>query len=567
VARANIVEVVFTGDTSGFTKAAATVETKTESFGSKMKSTFGAITAGAAAFGAVKFFQGAIDGASDLNESLSKVNVVFGDSGKEIDAWSKNAAKSMGISRRAALESAGTFGNLFGALGFTQEASAGMSKQIVHLASDLASFNNANPQDVLLALRSGLLGEAEPLRKFGVSLSEARIQAEALATGLVRPVKSAAAIDLATKKYEDSQKAANKAIKQFGEDNIKAQPAILEMQKAHKQLETALAGEKVELTAAQKAQAAYSIILKDTATAHGDFSRTSDGLANRQRILKAEFDDMQSKVGQKLLPVITDLEGKLVGLVDWFTKLSPGVQTAIGILGGLVLTVFLVTKATQAWTAVQGALNVVMSLNPIGLVIIAIAALVAGIVIAYNKSETFRNIVQGAFHAVGEAAGFMKDLVVNSVQFVVDKFLAAVEWIVKAAARAFGWVPGIGDDLRRAAKQVEQFRDNVNLALDGIHTEKNIRITADANVSLATVRGARAAGGPVMAGGAYLVGEQGPELFVPSRSGTIVPNGARPLQVSVVINGQGADAGIEAGQKIVEAIRRYENRNGTGWRN
>lgn len=62
------------------------------------------------------------------------------------------------------------------------------------------------------------------------------------------------------------------------------------------------------------------------------------------------------------------------------------------------------TVATKVWAAAQWLLNAALSANPIGLVVLAIVALVAGLVIAYQKSETFRAIVDAAFRAVGAAA-------------------------------------------------------------------------------------------------------------------------------------------------------------------
>lgn len=219
--------------------------------------------------------------ASDLNESMSKVDVVFGDNAKQIEDWSKTAAESMGISQQAALESAGTFGNLFTALGIGDKPTTDMSKNLTELASDLASFNNANPEDVLLALRSGLLGEAEPLRKFGVSLSAARIEQKALDLGLA-----------------DSKK---------------------------------------NLTAAAKAQAAYAIILEDTTTAQGDFARTSDGMANQQRILAATFDDTMATVGQAFIPIIQEL---LPGITEGLKTFGKWIQSNMPTIKAVVSTVF-----------------------------------------------------------------------------------------------------------------------------------------------------------------------------------------------------------------------------------
>jgi phage-related minor tail protein len=68
-----------------------------------------------------------------------------------------------------------------------------------------------------------------------------------------------------------------------------------------------------------------------------------------------------------------------------------------------------VTAATKAWAVVQGVLNAVMRMNPIGLVITAITLLVGGLILAYKKSDTFRAVVDAAFKAVKTAAGIMWD--------------------------------------------------------------------------------------------------------------------------------------------------------------
>jgi len=74
----------------------------------------------------------------------------------------------------------------------------------------------------------------------------------------------------------------------------------------------------------------------------------------------------------------------------------------------------------------------------------------------------------------------IKDAVVRGAQFIVDKMLGAAEWIVRAGAAAFGWVPGLGGKLKAAAKAVEDFRDEVNVYLDGIRRDIVIRLSAEA---------------------------------------------------------------------------------------
>lgn len=222
----------------------------------------------------------AIEAASDLNESMSKATVVFGDSIAAIDAFGKTSAKAFGISKQLAYESTGTFGNLFTAIGLNQGAAADMSVDIVKLAADLASFNNLDPTLVLEKLRSGLVGEVEPLRSLGVNITEALVQQEALNMGLAKTAS--------------------------------------------------------ELTPAMKLQARYALIMKQTATAQGDFARTSDGLANTQRILKATLQDVSASIGTALLPGVLNIaraiqpviQALLPPLMQLLERLSPVVAAA-----------------------------------------------------------------------------------------------------------------------------------------------------------------------------------------------------------------------------------------------
>jgi hypothetical protein len=226
------------------------IDTRTQTFGRNIGRAF---AAAGIALGTAEVFRlagDAVDAASALNEEISKSQQVFGASSEAIEDWSQTTASAFGISQRAALEATGVFGNLFRVVDIAPDQAADMSRALVELAADLSSFNNADPSDVLQALRSGLIGEVEPLRRFGVLLSEARVQQVAMA--------------------------------QTGKDNVK------------------------ELTNQEKALARYQIILRDTAPAQGDFARTSEGLANQSRVLRANLDDLSANIGSVLVPVLTD---------------------------------------------------------------------------------------------------------------------------------------------------------------------------------------------------------------------------------------------------------------------
>ena len=167
---------------SGLAKTESSVSSRMKNIGSSMMKTGGIMTAGLTLpIIAAGVKMGAL--ASDMEESINKVNVVFGESAGEIQSWAKTAATSLGMSSQQALEAAGTYGNLFRAMGLGLDLAADMSKAVVGLAADLASFNNASPEETLLALRSGLSGEMEPLKKYGVAMNETAMKTMAMKMG------------------------------------------------------------------------------------------------------------------------------------------------------------------------------------------------------------------------------------------------------------------------------------------------------------------------------------------------------------------------------------------------
>ena len=242
----------------------------------KMKSVGGSMTMGVTA-PVIAGLALAVKGASDLGESMNKTNVVFGASATAIHAWSATSATAFGLSRQESEEAAGTFGNLFKTMGTSQGESAKMSRSMVELASDLASFNNIPITDALDKLRSGLVGEAEPMRALGVLLSEGAVKAEAYRMGIAK--------------------------------------------------------NGAELTEAQKVQARYSLILGQTADAQGDFARTSTGMANKSRIMAAQFKDLGASLGESVLPFATKAAAAISGVLGSFNKLSSGQKDAVVYLG------------------------------------------------------------------------------------------------------------------------------------------------------------------------------------------------------------------------------------------
>lgn len=199
--------------------------------------------------------------ASDLNEQANVLKVTFGESATQIERFADAGPKALGMSKIAAQEAAAMFG-IFGKMaGLTGDDLVKFSTDLTRLSVDIASFRNAKPAEVMEALGAALRGEAEPMRRFGVLLDDATLRNEALQLGLIKTTKEA-------------------------------------------------------LTPQQKVLAANAVIMKQTADAQGDFARTSDGLANRQRILSAQWEDIKTKLGAQLLPAVTQLAIGLGKLLD-----------------------------------------------------------------------------------------------------------------------------------------------------------------------------------------------------------------------------------------------------------
>lgn len=379
------------GDASHFKRAVGQVHGSIHGLGAPLKK-LGGLFAATFAVGKIKDFAfSAVGAASDLEESTSKVGVVFENLSEQVLRWAENAATAFGMSKQQALEAAGTYGNLFRAMGITNDESEEMSTNLVELAADLASFNNANPEEVLTALRSGLSGETEPLKRFGVNLNMARIEAKALEMGLL---DTTAAVDgvgeSSAKNSEKYQKLVEKHKEaweklraewakgkdDFHPDVTKLQEEIFNLENEMSSLEQstgavgdAASGATGELDAAAKAQAVYALIMEDTELAQGDFARTSDGLANKQRILSAQWQDMKAKIGQFLMPAFS-------GVVNFLsTKAIPGLDSATGAfknfvdnfeLGSLSIgqnkelqkfVTMLQTKFGPAWKAISEAVS------------------------------------------------------------------------------------------------------------------------------------------------------------------------------------------------------------------
>ena len=287
--------------------------------------------------------------ASATEEALNKVDVAFGASAEAVRSWSEGTLNSIGLARGTALDMAALFGDMATSMGYSREEAAQMSMELVNLAADLSSFKNIGIDQVSTALKSIFTGETESLKELGVVMTQANLEAYALAQG-----------------YTTAYTAMDQA---------------------------------------QQVAVRYQYVLANTQNAQGDFARTSDSTANQLRIFQESLKVAAATAGEELLPVITPIIERFNGLIQSFGDLDEGtrqanVQAALFLaalgpmltaVGGVTtavkagITVYqalrtaltAATAATTAQTTAQAGLNAVMAANPVGAVVTAVGTLVA----------------------------------------------------------------------------------------------------------------------------------------------------------------------------------------------
>ena len=283
--------------------------------------------------------------ASDYEESLNKVRVSFGESSKSVEDFAKTTLTSFGIAEGSALDMAALFGDMATSMGLTQPAAADMSKSLVSLAGDLASFKNLSIDEVTTALAGVFTGETESLKRLGVVMTEANVQAFALEKGITKKLQA--------------------------------------------------------MSQAEKVALRYEYVLNSTKNAQGDFARTSDGAANQMRIFQESTKQLAASFGQVLLPVITPIINGINKVLASMQGLSKETKTTIVVFAGIAaalgpaIIVFaqiyksvglLQIAFVRLGVLLSGGGGIVAAMSAItGPIALGIAALAAGIYLIYKN--------------------------------------------------------------------------------------------------------------------------------------------------------------------------------------
>ncbi len=435
-------------DTKQFARAFKNLsnETGLSKLGRGVKALGKAVAVGgaAAAVGAVALGKKAVGAASDLQQSVGAVDAVFKQNAGTVHAWAKSAAQDLGLSRSEYSQMAAVIGSQLKNMGVETGAVAGQTNDLVKIGADLAAQFGGTTSQAVEALSSLLRGERDPIEQYGVSINQAAIDAKKAEMGLAglsgEAAKNAdlqATLALLTTQTADAQGAFAR------ESNTWA--GVQQRLKANLTNISATIGTALlpALTAAagwlnENLQPAFER-LTEWVKAEG-IPKLQELAAWFQANLLPTLQQLWEAFQTQLLPALqsfgeflaTTVLPALSELASWvITNRDAILPFVAAIVAGVAawqayVKIQAIVKATMAAVkAAQIALNLAMAANPIGLIITAIAALVAGLVYFFTQTETGRELWKKFTDALSAGWAIVKDAFKKGYQ-------AVKEWLGKA---------------------------------------------------------------------------------------------------------------------------------------
>lgn len=341
-----ILSVRIVGDAEQFRRSLKSTVTDLDKWESGLKKAASGMTVVAA--GAVAFAKSAVESASNLQQSVGAVDAVFKESADQMHAWARKAAESVGLSRNEYNEFATVIGSQLKNMGIPMDEVGAKTNRLIELGADLSSMYGGTTAEAVQALSAAFRGETDPIERYGVSIKRADLNARLAAEGL---------------------------------DELEGE--------ALKQAE---------------AETLLKMITEQTADAHGNFAREADTLAHKQQVATAKFEDAKAKIGEGLLPIVSEAADKFAELAEKLGEHPEAVTKAIGAILGLTGALWI------AWGAVK----------------------------TFQGVKAIMDVASKAWAAFGWAAKAESEAV--KTKSALDAAASAWHWIVNAGKAAAAWV-------------------------------------------------------------------------------------------------------------------------------
>ncbi|MDD7465982.1 MAG: hypothetical protein PUK59_07120 [Actinomycetaceae bacterium] len=416
-----------------------------------------------------------VKAAADLEQSAGAVQDVFKQYAGTVQKYSGQAATSVGLSANAYNELATLIGTQLKNGGTSMDMLAGKTNNLISLGADLAAGFGGSTADAVSALSSALKGERDPIERYGVSLTQAAIDAEAARLGfekvggaLSTEANQAATLSLIMSQTSDfhGKFAAENDTLAHQLQVVKAK--LTDMAATFGTLMLPIITQVVAFMSEQMTPAfeAFMGWLADNAIpklhefadifASEWLPRLQEIWSNLQTHLLPVLQEIGTFIATTLIPILASIVNYLVQHSAMLVQLSAvilgavvawrAVTTVIGIINAVKLAIGLWKAVTTGMTIAQNLLNTAMLANPIGLIIIAITAVIAALVLLWNNCEGFRNAVMTIWDAV--QSGF--NTAIGFITGLIDGFVKAIQSIGSFFA-------GVGASVSRTWASVKSF--------------------------------------------------------------------------------------------------------------
>ncbi|MFF5793676.1 peptidoglycan DD-metalloendopeptidase family protein [Paeniglutamicibacter sp. NPDC012692] len=411
--------------------------------GDYMKGAFvGAIAA--VSFGAIiGGMKDVISLAGDYQQSVGAVDSVFKDQSGKMHAKAGTAAVDVGLDKNAYNELGSVLGSQLKNAGTPMDQLSEKTSNLITLGADLSSMFGGTTKEAIEAVSSALKGEMDPIERYGITLNESALQAEALSKGLIKPIVDADKVSDASIKMQVAQKKYNEVVAKHGKDSMESAKAQVTLNSAQRAFDKATEGKIPKLEGEAKALAVQSALYAQSADAQGNFAKESGTLQGQQSRLNAEVANMKIAAGTAFIPAMTSIVSAIRTTVipalqnmgqwikdnqSWLKPLAVTIGVTAGaflLFSGVSAIIGGITSAIGLLKGGFAALNVVMKANLIGIIVTAVIGLVAGFIYLWNNVEGFRNFFIGAWDGIKNAVmgawnGFIKPAFDAIVGFVRD---------------------------------------------------------------------------------------------------------------------------------------------------
>jgi hypothetical protein len=483
-----------------------------------------------------EFGKGAVDLASDLVEVQNVVDTTFTEMSKDVNNFAKTAIRDFGISELQAKQYTGTIGAMIKSSGLSGQTMTTMSKNLAGLTGDFASFYNLPHEQAFQKIRAGISGETEPLKQIGINMNVANLEAFALTQGMTKQYKAMTQAEKVTLRYNyllDKSKDAQGDFAKTLETSYANQKRVFQTMKEQT---AARAMSKVLPVLTQGYAKLNEMMAKIDADKIGNglknitekmisffkitfqvlkilkpfapiiitlisgyllYSKALVIASNAQKIFN-------SIMGMSKFKIMIILIGALIGMIIYLRKnwdklsvkgkaliiilsgiaaaisgviLVQKIMMAVGWIKYLIMmrkTIWTAIKMTKLWAIAQKIMNIVLTANPIGLIVVGIAALIAYIIIAIKYWDKFGKtmlFIAGPLGWVINAiisiykrwdkvkaaftAGGIKAALLEIGKALLDSLLHPIQKILEVFAK----IPGVGKFAQAGADKLKAFRE------------------------------------------------------------------------------------------------------------